>query len=226
MKKGEKVLLLFWAMFIQYSTAYAQELRVRSMVESSNDLTARTLPRKDINGIECALLKVQIVGQGVSFSGNVMGDVEYKGNEYWVYMPNGSKRLKVTHPDCLPIEVVFDNYGIGRVQGKTTYVLTIVKDNPLSINAKQKISSGYMNVLSDRKLQSSDLEGKTKKELEIMRNMIYAKYGYRFKRDDLFKYFSQFDWYSPNTSDASVASSRMSSIEHFNIDFIKNMRDE
>lgn len=222
MQKGiKRILLLFLVMFIQFSMAYTQELRVKSMIEASNDLSARTLSRKDLNGQECALLKVQIIGQGVLFGGNVMGDVEYKGNEYWVYMPNGSKRLKVTHPDCLPIEVVFDNYGIGRVQGKTTYVLTVVKNNPPSANVEKKLSFGYINVLSDRKLQSSDLDGKTKKELEIMRNMIYAKYGYRFKRDDLFKYFSQFDWYSPNTSDASVVSDRMSSIEHFNIDFIK-----
>ena len=221
MHKGKRKKILLLAMFIHCSWTFAQELSVQSMCESSNDLTARTLPRKDINGIECALLKVQIVGQGVSFSGNVMGDVEYKGNEYWVYMPNGSKRLKITHPDCLPMEVVFDNYGIGRVQGKTTYVLIVVKSNPPSANEEKKLSSGYMNILSDRKLQSSDIDGKSKKELEILRNMIYAKYGYRFKRDDLFEYFSQYEWYHPTTSDATDAYSRMSSIEHYNVDFIK-----
>lgn len=98
--------------FVCAISIQAQTLNVKSLVVKTNDITARTLPRKDINGIECALLKVQIVGQGVTFSGNVMGDVEYKGNEYWVYMPNGSKRLKITHPDCLPMEVVFANYGI------------------------------------------------------------------------------------------------------------------
>ncbi len=206
---------------ISIVNVHAQKLNVESFVAKTNDITARTQPRQDINGIECALLKVQIVGQGVSFSGNVMGDVEYKGNEYWVYMPNGSKRLKITHPDCLPMEVVFDNYGIGRVQGKTTYLLTVVKSNPPSVNVEKKQSSGYVNILSDRKLLSSDIDGKSKSELEILRNMIYAKYGYRFKRDDLFEYFSQYEWYHPTTSDATDAYSRMSGIEHYNIDFIK-----
>lgn len=221
MHNNRRIKLLLLAMFIQCSWAFAQELSIKSMCESSNDLAARTLPRKDLNGIECALLKVQIVGQGVTFSGNVMGDVEYKGNEYWVYMPNGSKRLKISHPDCLPVEVVFENYGIGKVQGKTTYVLTVVKNNEPSLNVEKKLSSGYVSILSDRKLQSSDIDGKSKKELEILRNMMYAKYGYRFKRDDLFKHFSQYEWYHPTTSDATEVYSRMSSIEHYNIDFIK-----
>jgi len=200
---------------------HAQKLNVESFVAKTNDITARTQPRQDINGNDCALVKVQIVGQGVTFSGNVMGDVEYKGNEYWVYMPNGSKRLKITHPDCLPMEVLFNNFGVGIVQGKTTYVLTVVKSNQSSVNVEKKESSGYVNILSDRKLQSSDMDGKSKKDLEILRNMIYAKYGYRFKRDDLFKYFSHYEWYHPTTSDATDAYSRMSSIEHYNIDFIK-----
>ena len=230
MHNNIRIMLLLLAVFIQCSWAHAQELNVRSMCESSNDLTARTLPRKDINGIECALVKVQIVGKGVTFSGSVMGDVEYKGNEYWVYMPNGSKRLKITHPDCIPIEVVFDNYGIAKVQSKTTYILTVIKITPPPVTVERtssrevienKLPDGYVNILSDRKLLPSDLTGKSKKELEIYRNMIYAKYGYRFKRDDLFKYFSQFAWYRPTTSDAVVAYGRMSQIERYNIDFIK-----
>ena len=190
------------------------------MREATQDLSARTIPCMDLNNVECALVKVQIVGEGVMFSGNVMGDVKYKGNEYWVYMPNGSKRLKVTHPDCLPLEISFDNYGISRLRSKTTYVLTLTKEQPVT-PIIEKTKTGYISILSDRKLLPNDLANKTKKELEILRNMIYARYGYRFKRDDLFNYFSQFAWYKPTTSDASVAYNRMSSIEHYNIDLIK-----
>ena len=217
----EKLYLSILYSLLCFIGTHAQELNVKSFVVKTNDITARTQPRQDINGNDCALVKVQIVGQGITFNGNVMGDVDYKGNEYWVYMPNGSKRLKITHPDCLPMEVSFDNYGIGKVQGKNTYVLTVVKSNQTSMNIENKLFSGYVNILSDRKLQSSDMNGKSKKELEILRNMIYAKYGYRFKRDDLFKYFSKYEWYHPVTSDATDAYSRMSSIEHYNIDIIK-----
>jgi len=65
MHNKKRIKLLLVAVFIHCSWAFAQELSIKSMVESSSDLTARTLPRKDINGIECALLKVLIVGKGV-----------------------------------------------------------------------------------------------------------------------------------------------------------------
>ena len=80
---------------------------------------------------------------------------------------------------------------------------------------------GYISILSEKKLSSSDLEGKSKNELEIMRNSIYARHGYRFKRDDLSAYFSQFSWYTPKTNDMESVYSEMSEIEKYNVDYIK-----
>ena len=81
--------------------------------------------------------------------------------------------------------------------------------------------SGYVKILSDRRLTDSDMRGETKKSLEIWRNMIYAKYGYQFRRADLQEYFGQFRWYEATNPDASAIYSQMSSIEKYNIDFIK-----
>ena len=80
---------------------------------------------------------------------------------------------------------------------------------------------GYNNVLSVRYLTESDLAGMSKRDLEIMRNSIYARYGYRFKREDLLNYFSQFSWYSPTTSDMGTVYNQMNDNEKYNIDFIK-----
>lgn len=82
-------------------------------------------------------------------------------------------------------------------------------------------NSGYNTVLSKRKLSVSDLDGKTKKELEIMRNSIYARYGYKFKREDLLNHFSQYSWYNPSTRDMTSVYNQMSSIEKYNVEFIK-----
>lgn len=86
---------------------------------------------------------------------------------------------------------------------------------------KQAGNNSYERILSNKKLSDSDLDGKSKKELELMRNTIYARHGYKFKRDDLIEYFSQFTWYSPKTSDMSSVYNEMSDIEKYNIDFIK-----
>ena len=102
----------------------AQELRVKGLYEATHDLSARTQPRKDINGNYCALLKVQLVDRGAEFGGNVVGEVAFERNEYWVYMAQGSKRVKVFPQNYLPLEVNFLEYGIDHLEGQVTYILT------------------------------------------------------------------------------------------------------
>ncbi|MDA3840078.1 MAG: YARHG domain-containing protein [Patescibacteria group bacterium] len=38
----------------------------------------------------------------------------------------------------------------------------------------------------------------SEEELRILRNVVYAQYGYKFKDEELLKYFNQFDWYFPD----------------------------
>lgn len=112
-----------------YNLIFAEELKVGSMNESLRDLSASTSPRLDDKGVECALIKVQIVAQNVTFAGSIVGEVEYKDSEYWVYMKKGSKRLMINHPNCMPLEVLFEDYGIEEIKGKTTYTLSVVKNS-------------------------------------------------------------------------------------------------
>jgi len=50
---------------------------------------------------------------------------------------------------------------------------------------------------SERLVTESDLQGLNKRELELMRNTIYARYGWIFKRQDLQEYFNAQSWYNP-----------------------------
>ncbi len=101
-----------------------QELTVKSFVAKTNDLSASTHERKDLNGVSCALIKVQLAIDGAEFSPNIMGNIDYKEEEYWVYLPTMSKHLEVKHPDFLPLDVVFADYGI-KLEPKTTYSLAL-----------------------------------------------------------------------------------------------------
>ena len=47
-------------------------------------------------------------------------------------------------------------------------------------------------------LKDYDIEPFTKAELKIIRNTIYAQYGYAFKTKDLQDYFNKFEWYIPD----------------------------
>lgn len=49
-----------------------------------------------------------------------------------------------------------------------------------------------------------DLTNLDKKELRILRNTIFAWYGYSFNSADLNDFFSQFDWYNPYHSNQEI----------------------
>ena len=103
----------------------AQTLEVKSFAVKANDITARTQPRQDINGKDCALVKVQLAAPNAVFEGNVIGNVAYNTSEYLVYMAQGSKKLTVKLEGYLPLEVSFQDYDIGPLEPKTVYLLTI-----------------------------------------------------------------------------------------------------
>ena len=98
-------ILLLLTLFLCLLVAHAQELSVKDFEVRTNDLSARTQSRQDNNGNDCALVKVQLAASGAKFEGNVVGDVKYDTSEYWVYMPQGSKRMTVKLEGYLPLEV-------------------------------------------------------------------------------------------------------------------------
>jgi len=128
---------------------HAQKLNVESFVVKTNDITARTQPRQDINGNDCALIKVQIAALDAVFSGTVVGNVLYNTSEYFVYMSHGSKRLTVKLEGYLPLEVNFDEYGIKALESKTTYVLTISGVSGARQLEAPKIKTGWIILESE-----------------------------------------------------------------------------
>ena len=127
----------------------AQKLNVESFVVKTSDITARTQPRQDINGNDCALIKVQLAASGAEFGGNVVGNVSYNKSEYLVYMSEGSKRLSVKLEGYLPLEASFEDYGIKALEGKTTYVMTISGASVARQIEAPKIKTGWIILESE-----------------------------------------------------------------------------
>ncbi|MCR5081464.1 MAG: YARHG domain-containing protein [Treponema sp.] len=61
----------------------------------------------------------------------------------------------------------------------------------------------------------------SKEDLRILRNTIYAKYGYKFKSQDLNEIFSKCDWYSPKESNAGNFESRFNRLDGSLLQVIK-----
>ena len=120
-----KTVILLISFLLSFSYSFAQDIEVKKFEPMEKDQTAALSPRKDINGTVCGLVKVQLKEAGAEFEGNVMGDVQFTGNEYLVYLPNGTKRLGIKHPDYLPTTIVFADYGTKKVASATTYELKV-----------------------------------------------------------------------------------------------------
>ena len=118
-------LAFFLLTIICVSSISAQDIEVKKFELLEKDQTAALSPRKDINGNVCGLVKVVLNEAGAEFEGSVMGDVQFTGKEYLVYLPNGTKRLGIKHPDYLPITIVFADYGTKKVASSTTYELKV-----------------------------------------------------------------------------------------------------
>lgn len=119
------------------------------------------------------------------------GDYEAFGEYYPYYLGNG----------------VFSGaaYGVGdppRVKdkkieeisySKTDFYLILAEEFYKWYLLKEAFSSDF-DCLNDFLNIVKDF---SKEDLRILRNTIYAKYGYTFKSKDLIEIFAQTDWYSP-----------------------------
>ena len=150
------ILLSFVLLFAAISSAFAQELTVKSFKFASSDLTAQTQPRKDLNDRNCAVVKVQFVGELTNIEGNVIMPLVKRNNETWVYMPQNTRQMKVITKNYLPLMVTFADYDIERLESNRTYVLTLLNNNLQQAQQSQTLTIKYMptnaTVLVDNKM--------------------------------------------------------------------------
>ena len=150
------ILLSFFLLFTAISSALAQELTVKSFKLASSDLTAQTQPRKDLNNRNCAVVKVQFVGELTNIEGNVIMPLVKRNNETWVYMPQNTRQMKVITKNYLPLMVTFADYGVEKLESNRTYVLTLLGNNQQQTQQSQTLTIRYTpssaTVLVDNKM--------------------------------------------------------------------------
>ena len=165
-------------------TVQGQELAVKGM-QATNDLSASTQRRVDLNGEPCGLVKVQLAAANVGFEGNVIPPVDYRGGEYWVYMTKGSQELRIKHqaavPSFVPCHIKFADYGIKGIQPLQTYDLTLLLPQAAAVVQTQKLTINYSpanaTVLVDSKLYRGN--GRIEAVLPVgNHNYIIAAEGY------------------------------------------------
>ena len=121
---------LFWVMSVG-AFAQADGLSVKRFDDVSTiKQYARTQPKRDSNGDYAALVLVQVLADvKVDFTGAyLLGDVEKKASEYWVYMAAGAKSLEVHCTGFEKLKVDFADVSKGAIPSlvkQCTYELVV-----------------------------------------------------------------------------------------------------
>jgi len=99
-----------------------------------------------------------------------------------------------------------------------------ISDSKFEIGTKTKLKFeniyyGKYSKASTRKLNIDELNQMTRKDLKLMRNEIFARYGYIFKKGgEMDTYFKKQEWYSSQHKNVEQF---LTEIEHYNIKLIK-----
>ncbi len=97
-----RYILLLVLLCARFSSASAQNIVVQKFQLDESDLTANTAGTTvmDQNGQKCALIKIETTQTGFTFDVGLLGVVktEQHPGEVWVYVPEGVKRITITHP--------------------------------------------------------------------------------------------------------------------------------
>jgi len=141
-----------------------QEVIIKNFEEKLSDLQARTNPRTDRNGNPCALVKVVLpVLEGATFEGWVI-ETKHIPGEYQVYVPEGTKKIKLRHPSIMPTEIDFPFPLVGKHTYQVTallpqktnsqtvvHIVTNVKNAQITIGDKSyDTENGEFNIPLDK----------------------------------------------------------------------------
>ena len=160
----------------------AQSLTVQSFRMDESDLTANTAGTivMDQNGQKCALIKVETTQTGFSFDAGSLGVVktEQKVGEIWVYVPEGVKRLTISHQQF----GVLRDYDLGQTLKRAkTYILKLNAVEVKTAPKTQKLIINYTPVNAMVLVDSKPYKGNGRIETSLplgSHNYIIAAEGY------------------------------------------------
>lgn len=124
--------------------AYCQEIGVKSFRLLENDLTANTAGTTvlDQNGYKAALIKIVTTQTGFSFDCGSIGVVktEQKPSEIWVYVPQGARRITISHPQ---LGILRDYEFPMTIEKARTYEMILTTDQIQTV-VQHNVSAQYL----------------------------------------------------------------------------------
>jgi 5-hydroxyisourate hydrolase-like protein (transthyretin family) len=118
-------IILSVSFFLLPLNVSAAEFDVRSFKRAVNDLSAiiNTSKRLDDNDILCAIIKVRSDIKDLKFTAStpIVGNVEFKFGEYWIYLSEGTRQLSVFADGFIKLSYTFPE----RIEQGAVYIMEI-----------------------------------------------------------------------------------------------------
>ena len=105
--------------------AMSQELKVQSFALSPTEIIPSSEQRKDLNGVNCALVKVQVIDGIDRVEGNIIGDIDSRGTEKRIYLTQGTKFFRLYPHSHLPVSITTGEFDIEKLEGNRVYILRL-----------------------------------------------------------------------------------------------------
>lgn len=149
----------------------ARELKVESFRLLPDDKTAQINPVKDLNGDDCALVKVKTDLTGCVFDGAI-GEVKYQNGAYNVYLSPGTRRLGIKCNDHDNLTVEFGNISdIKTVQSSACYNLKLSSiDNSKAIDLSSLDNNNRGLKVTKLEPLQTDISARTKERYDAAGN--------------------------------------------------------
>ena len=135
----KKILLLLLLVFAPI-LGFTQELKVKSFTHDEMNLEARLDGgRTDLNGKQCALVKVMVRDNIVKCKGGNVGDVITEGVVKKIFVSPSARYLELEFQYSFPIRVTFSEYGYEKLTEGGTYTVSLIDANMLTQQELQEL---------------------------------------------------------------------------------------
>lgn len=102
--------------------------------------------------------------------------------------------------------------------------LILGKEKMISVNlGPPEEFAPQEDMLSYKLLKETELMGKSKAELRVLRNSLFAKHGYVFRSKDLAEHFETQSWYQKSEKSQAEILEEMNALEKINIQIIQRL---
>ena len=173
---------------ILVATVHSQSISVCSFKLLDSDLTANTAGtmEQDQNGEVAALIKVVTTQTGFTFDGGAMGIVKTKQTpgEIWVYLPRGSKKITIKHPQ---LGVLRDYYFPVSIDAARTYEMVLISGTVQTV-VQQARTSQYVVFQLTPPNAIVELDGSLLQTVDgtASKMMKFGSYDYRVQAPNYF----------------------------------------